>query len=112
MVLKKSSDLAEEKNINIPTKHLFLPSGKFWWEIRSKSDEKSYFIDSSAEFCSCKGYYFNFKRNNGCYHLAKITEYDSSGDYVIKKYHDEDYSDFAKKIVIDAINEVRRTSNI
>lgn len=98
--------MVDAENTDIPIKHLFLPSEMFWWEIRSKNNEKSYYIDHTAEFCSCKGYYFNYKRNKGCYHLDKTKEHSKSGDYRTITYRDEDYSFFAKKIVIDAINQI------
>lgn len=114
MVLEKLSDSVDEKNTNsnLPIKHLFFPSENFWWEIRSKNNERSYFIDNKAEFCSCKGYYFNYNRNQGCYHLDKVQEYEESSDYKTITYQDRDYSDFAKKIVIYAINQLIRSSNI
>jgi predicted nucleic acid-binding Zn finger protein len=58
------------------------------------------------------GYYFNYKRNEGCYHLEKIKMYVELGKYRTIVYRDEDYSDFAKKIVNETINELRRSSNI
>jgi predicted nucleic acid-binding Zn finger protein len=112
LVLEDFSNSLDENNIGIPTKHLFLPSEKFWWEIRSKNNEKSYFIDYKVEFCSCKGYYFNYKRNEGCYHLGKTKEHAGSLDYRTITHQDEDFSDFAKNIVINAINQLRRSSNI
>ena len=31
------------------------------WEIKSKKDKRSYYIDSKREFCTCKGYYYKYK---------------------------------------------------
>lgn len=112
MVLEIHPDSLVEKNTNIPTKHLFLPSEKFWWEIRSRNNVRIYFIDEKGEFCSCMGYYFNYKRNEGCYHLEKIKMHVELGKYRTIVYRDEDYSEFAKKIVNETINELRRSSNI
>jgi hypothetical protein len=98
----------EESNINneFPKKHMFLPSGNFMWEIKSKKDKKSYFIDSKREFCTCKGYYYNYYEKNGCYHLGKITECISKLSYKIYIYHDDYSNEFLKRIVLGVVFNV------
>lgn len=109
---KISSSQKKEKALDEPTKHLFLPSGVYFWEVNSKNEARSYFIDSNIDFCTCKGYYYNSKSKPRCYHLSKIRDVTKLNDYSILEYQDKDYSDFAKKIIMDMINECKRTSNI
>ena len=91
---------------DLPKKHLFLPSGYFMWEIKSKKDKRSYYIDSKREFCTCKGYYYNYKDKRGCYHLEKITECIPALSYKIYLYHDDYHSEFLKRIVLDIVFNV------
>ena len=88
---------------DLPKKHLFLPSCNFMWEINSKKDKRSYFVDPKIEFCTCKGYYYNYKDKRGCYHLEKITECIPSLSYKILLYHDDYFSEFLKRIVFDIV---------
>ncbi|MDQ2684484.1 MAG: hypothetical protein M3Y25_01420 [Thermoproteota archaeon] len=98
------SNSADQRDIvdmsNQPKKHLFLPSGNFIWEIKSKKYNNSYFVDSKREYCTCKGYYYNFKAKQGCYHLDKISESLSGLRYKIYVYHDDFFKLFLRRIVI------------
>jgi predicted nucleic acid-binding Zn finger protein len=89
----------------IPKKHLFLPSGNFIWEIKSKKDEYTYFVDSNREYCTCKGYYYNYNEKNGCYHLGKITECIPELKYKIYLYHDDCSREFLKEVVLSIFAE-------
>ncbi|WP_134482790.1 hypothetical protein [Candidatus Nitrosocosmicus franklandus] len=84
-------------------KHLFLPSGNFIWEIRSKKDDYSYFIDSRKESCTCKGYYYHHSEKNRCYHFDKVTECESKPSYKIDIHHDTYYNEFLKKMVLEIV---------
>ena len=91
---------------DLPKKHLFLPSNNFLWEIKRKKDKRSYYIDSKREFCTCKGYYYNYKDKTGCYHLGKITESIQTLSYKIYLYHDDYRIEFLKRIVVDMVFNV------
>lgn len=89
----------------MPKKHLFLPSGNFMWEIRSKKNRYTYFIDSNREYCTCKGYYYNYNEKKGCYHLEKITDCISELKYKVYLYHDDYSMDFLKGVILRIIPE-------
>lgn len=88
---------------DLPKKHLFLPSGNFIWEIKSKKDNYTYFVDSNTEYCTCKGYYYNYNEKNGCYHLGKIDECIPKLKYKIFLYHDNYSREFLKRIALSTI---------
>ncbi|GKS61560.1 hypothetical protein YTPLAS21_10180 [Candidatus Nitrosocosmicus sp.] len=88
-----------------PKKHLFLPSGNFMWEIRSKKNWYTYFIDSNREYCTCKGYYYNYNEKKGCYHLKKIMDCIPELKYEVYLYHDDYAMEFLKGVILRIIPE-------
>ena len=95
----------EKTVLEMPKKHLFLPSCNFMWELKSKKDNFTYFIDSDRQYCTCKGYYYNYNNKNGCYHLGKIAECIPELKYKVYLYHDDYSREFLKEVVLSIFTE-------
>jgi hypothetical protein len=85
------------------TKHLFLPSGNYMWEIQSRKNNSSYYVDPALTFCSCKGFYYNYDRKK-CYHLSDVFNCIENSNYIISLYEDEYYYQVAKRIILRTIS--------
>lgn len=88
----------------ILTKHLFLPSGNFMWEIQSKKNNSSYYIDHSLTSCSCKGFYYNYSRKK-CYHLSDASSCVENSNYTISVNEDKYYHQIVKRIILHTISD-------
>ena len=86
----------------ILTKHLFLPSGNFIWEIRSRKNNSSYYVDHALTFCSCKGFYYNYNRKK-CYHLSDVFNCIENTTYTISLYEDVNYYQVVRRIILHII---------
>jgi predicted nucleic acid-binding Zn finger protein len=49
-------------------KVIFIPSNTNFWEIKSTANNNIYYVDLKRNFCSCKGFYFNYIKGK-CYHI-------------------------------------------
>ncbi|ALI37120.1 hypothetical protein NMY3_02931 [Candidatus Nitrosocosmicus oleophilus] len=87
----------------ILTKHLFLPSGNFMWEIQSRKNNSSYYVDHGLTFCSCKGFYYNYNRKK-CYHLSDAHKYIQNSNYTISLYEDKNYNQVVKSMILAIIS--------
>jgi len=88
----------------ILTKHLFLPSGNFMWEIQSRKNNSSYYVDHGLTFCSCKGFYYNYNRKK-CYHLSDAHKYIQNSNYTISLYEDKNYNQVVKNMILAIISK-------
>jgi len=87
----------------ILTKHLFLPSGNFMWEIQSRKNNSSYYVDHGLTFCSCKGFYYNYNRKK-CYHLSDAHNFIEKSNYTISLYEDKNYNQVVKSMILAIIS--------
>ncbi|MBA3749613.1 MAG: hypothetical protein H0X03_01715 [Nitrosopumilus sp.] len=67
--VEKIQNLINEKKIK---KIIFIPSKNEIWEIKSNRNNNIYLIDLKENFCSCKGYYYNFIKKI-CYHIQAVS---------------------------------------
>ena len=84
-------------------KYLFLPSGRFLWEIQSQKNKRKYYMDNALAFCSCKGFYYNYNRKK-CYHLSEVSACIGKSNYRISLYEDEHFDQEVKRIVLQIIS--------
>ena len=85
-------------------KYLFLPSGRFLWEILSHKNKRCYYVDNALAFCSCKGFYYNYNRKK-CYHLSEVSDCIENSNYTISIYEDEYFDQVVKRIVLQIISD-------
>jgi hypothetical protein len=85
-------------------KHLFLPSGYFMWEVESRKNKASYYIDQALTFCSCKGFYYNYNRKK-CYHLSEVSDCIKKSNYSISLHEDKYFDKVVKRLVLQIISE-------
>lgn len=103
MTQKDIANDPKNEDHDLPKKHLFLPSGNYMWEIKSRKDHYTYFVDSNSEYCTCKGYYYNYNEKNGCYHLGKIIECIPKLKYKVFLYHDNYSREFLERVLLGTI---------
>lgn len=84
-------------------KYLFLPSGHFFWEVQSRKNKTSYYVDDTLAFCSCKGFYYNYNRKK-CYHLSEVSDCVGKSNYKISIYGDEYLAQVFGRIVLQIIS--------
>jgi predicted nucleic acid-binding Zn finger protein len=85
------------------TKYLFLPSGHFFWEVQSRKNKTSYYVDNVLAFCSCKGFYYNYNRKK-CYHLSEVSACVGKSNYKISLYGDEHLDQVSRRIILQIIS--------
>ena len=91
----KIEELLKKKAIKM---HLFLPSNRRIFTIVSNEE---YWLDEEMNFCSCKGYYYKYMRNNEqCYHL-KALAIAKEDDIEVIKFDDDEYSNFMHALLED-----------
>lgn len=82
--------LVHERRIKL---HVFQPSMREIWTVVGKGEE--YWIDPTADFCSCPGFHFSvLNGKNNCYHLksVKIAQDENKFETII--FSDDEFSDF------------------
>ena len=84
-------------------KYLFLPSGHFFWEVQSRKNKTSYYVDDTLAFCSCKGFYYNYNRKK-CYHLSEVSDCVGKSNYKISIYGDEYLAQVFRRIVLQILS--------
>ncbi len=67
--IEKIDELINSKNIK---KIVFIPSKVQIWIIKSNQNNNVYWIDLDKTYCSCKGFYYNYKKKN-CYHISAVS---------------------------------------
>lgn len=93
--MDKIEKLLKSKAIKM---HLFLPSKRRLFTIISNNE---YWLDLNINFCSCKGYYYKYMRNNEqCYHLKALSIAKESEMDIIK-FDDKEYSTFLYTLLRD-----------
>ena len=85
-------------------KYLFLPSGRFFWEVDSRKNKTSYYVDNALTFCSCKGFYYNYNRKK-CYHLSEVSDCIGKSNYKIALYGDEYLDQVFRRIILQIISD-------
>ncbi len=84
-------------------KIVFIPSQKEVWEIKSSTNNRIYFADLNNKFCSCKGFYYNFKKRY-CYHLDEISSANNEKSYHIIFYDDNQINNYLSRLISDTLN--------
>jgi len=97
-----SDESLPSKRITV-TKNLFLPSGNSMWEIQSRTNKTSYYVDLALTFCSCKGFYYNYNRKK-CYHISEVHNCIENSNYLISIYEDKNYYQVIKSIILHIIS--------
>lgn len=84
--------------------NIFFPSRRTIWEIKSNDNKNnhSYFVNFDLNFCSCKGFYYNYKRGK-CYHLNKISDCIDDKKYSVEILSDNQMADFMRKFFSDIL---------
>ncbi|MDQ4074155.1 MAG: SWIM zinc finger family protein [Thermoproteota archaeon] len=102
--IDKINKAIEGNNI---TKIVFMPSEEELWEIKSsKSIDNSnnsnnnniYFVDLINNYCSCKGFYYNFKVQL-CYHLIAVKQSKEKFNYNTKILDDRETEKYFEKLL-------------
>ena len=89
--------LVSEKRVKL---HIFEPSQRRVWTVVGKG--KEHWIDPTAGYCSCLGYYFGkLNGKTGCYHLksAELAQREDKTAKII--FTDEEFSDFISGLLSD-----------
>lgn len=78
--------------------HLFLPSKRRIFTIVSNDE---YWLEPKINFCSCKGYYFKYMKNNEeCHHLKALSLANEDNMDIIE-FADEEYNKFLLALLLD-----------
>lgn len=75
-------------NLDKIKKIIFLQSNIQLWEIKSNTNNKTYWIDFDKSFCSCRGFYYNFKKGK-CYHIRAVALAVKHNKYKVEFLNDD-----------------------
>lgn len=84
--IEKIDDLINTKKIK---KIVFIPSKVQIWEIKSNRNNNIYWIDLDKNYCSCKGFYYNYNKKN-CYHISAVSIANSQNRFQIEFLKDNE----------------------
>ena len=87
-IIEKIDELIKSNKIK---KIIYLPSKIQFWEIKSNTNNKKYWIDLDWNYCSCRGFYYNFTKGK-CYHI-KATEIASKDNKYRVEFLNDDEMD-------------------
>jgi predicted nucleic acid-binding Zn finger protein len=97
---EKINELINEKKIK---KIVFTPSKIGIWEVKSHKNNNIYWVDIETNYCSCKGFYYNFMKK-ACYHISAVSTALSQNAYKIELLSDSEMNDYFNKQIDNLIN--------
>jgi predicted nucleic acid-binding Zn finger protein len=100
-IIKKIDELIKSDKIK---KIIFLPSKTQLFEIKSNTNNKTYWIDLERNCCSCRGFYYNFKKGK-CYHIQAAYIAVKHNKYKVKFLNDSEINNHAITQIIDLIDK-------
>jgi predicted nucleic acid-binding Zn finger protein len=84
--IEKIDELINRKKIK---KIVFIPSKVQIWIIKSIQNNNVYWIDLDKNYCSCKGFYYNYNKKN-CYHINAVSIAHRQNKFQIEFLKDSD----------------------
>ena len=97
---EKINDLIKEEKIK---KIVFTPSKIGIWEVKSHKNDNIYWVDIETNYCSCKGFYYNFMKK-ACYHISAVSTALSQNAYKIELLSDSEMNDYFNNQIDNLIN--------
>jgi predicted nucleic acid-binding Zn finger protein len=85
-IIEKIDELIKSDKIK---KIIYLPSKNQIWEIKSNTNNKIYLIDLDWNYCSCRGFYYNFTKGK-CYHIKATEIAYKNNKYKVEFLNDEE----------------------
>ncbi len=98
--IEKIDELINRKKIK---KIVFIPSKVQIWMIKSDRNNNVYWADLDKNYCSCKGFYYNYKRKH-CYHITAIAIANSQNKFQIEYIEDSEMNHYLYNQIDNIIN--------
>jgi predicted nucleic acid-binding Zn finger protein len=99
-IIDKIDGLINEERIR---KVIFIPSNTNFWEIKSNTNSNIYFADLKRNFCSCKGFYFNYIKGK-CYHIRAANVAFEQNKYKVEILKDSQLDNYIKNLLNNVLN--------
>jgi predicted nucleic acid-binding Zn finger protein len=84
-------------------KIIFIPSKVEMWEIKSKKNDNLYWIDLNKNYCSCKGFYYNYIKKR-CYHISAVSIAYKQNKYQIEFLDDSELNNYINNKIETLMN--------
>jgi predicted nucleic acid-binding Zn finger protein len=97
---EKVDELINGKKIK---KIIFIPSKVEMWEIKSNKNDNLYLIDLNKNYCSCKGFYYNYITKI-CYHIIAVSTAYKQNRYQIEFLDDSELSNYINNKIENLMN--------
>jgi predicted nucleic acid-binding Zn finger protein len=97
---EKVDELINGKKIK---KIIFIPSKVEMWEIKSNKNDNLYWIDLNKNYCSCKGFYYNYITKI-CYHIIAVSRAYKQNRYQIEFLDDSELSNYINNKIENFMN--------
>ncbi|MER5176475.1 MAG: SWIM zinc finger family protein [Candidatus Nitrosocosmicus sp.] len=98
--VEKIDELINRKKIK---KITFIPSKIEIWEIKSNTNNNSYWIDLNKSYCSCKGFYYNFIKKI-CYHISAVSIAIEQNRYQFEFLKDSELNNYLNNLIENLMN--------
>ena len=99
-IIDKIDGLINQEKIK---KVIFIPSNVSIWEIKSNTNSNIYYADLTKNFCSCKGFYFNFTKGK-CYHIRAANIAFEQNKYKVEILKDFQLDNYIKNLLKNLLN--------
>jgi predicted nucleic acid-binding Zn finger protein len=99
-IIDKIDGLINEERIRKVT---FIPSNTNFWEIKSNTNSNIYCVDLKRNFCSCKGFYFNYIKGK-CYHIRAVNIAFEQNKYRVEILKDFQLDNYIKNLLKNFLN--------
>lgn len=97
---EKIDKLIDGKKIR---KIIFIPSKIVMWEIKSNKNDRLYWIDLNKNYCSCKGFYYNYITKI-CYHIIAVSRAYKQNGYQIEFLDDNKLNNYINSKIESLMN--------
>jgi predicted nucleic acid-binding Zn finger protein len=97
---EKIDKLIDGKKIR---KIIFIPSKVEMWEIKSNKNDNLYWIDLNKNYCSCKGFYYNYIKKI-CYHIIAVSTAYKQNRYQIEFLDDNKLNNYINNKIENLMN--------
>ena len=97
---EKVDELINGKKIK---KIIFIPSKVEMWEIKSNKNDNLYWIDLNKNYCSCKGFYYNYITKI-CYHIIAVSLAYKQNKYQIEFLDDSELNNYINNKIENLMN--------
>jgi predicted nucleic acid-binding Zn finger protein len=82
---------------------IIIPSKVEIWEIKSYKTNNLYWTDLNKNYCSCKGFYYNFSKKI-CYHITAISIAFTQNRYQIEFLKDSELNNYLNNKIETLMN--------